>query len=100
MTMKVRNDTYNLRDRSPAYEQIQYPSEAAYLQPAQEDDEQPPQPELLDEPDEALLDDLPIPKRDRSFSVFSEPHFPQATAGFDPKTSFSNSALQSLQRYS
>jgi len=71
-----------------------------YVQPAQDDDEQPPQPELPDEPDELLLDDRPMPKRDRSFSVLSEPHFSQVTAGFDPKTSFSNPALQALQRYS
>jgi hypothetical protein len=67
------------------------------LQPAQEDAEQPPQPEL---PEEASPEDLPMPKRDRSFSVLSEPHFSQIIAGFDPKTSFSNSALQALQRYS
>jgi len=73
---------------------------AAYLQPAQDDAEQPPQLELPDEADEALPDDLPMPKRDRSFSVFVEPHCSQITAGFDPKTSFSNSALQALQRYS
>jgi hypothetical protein len=73
---------------------------AAYLQPAQDDDEQPPQPELLVGPEEVLLDDLPMPKRDRSFSVFSEPHFSHVTTGCCPKTSFSNSALQSLQRYS
>ncbi len=70
---------------------------AAYLQPAQDDDEQPPQPALPGEPEDALLDDLPVPKRDMSFSVLAEPHFSHATAGFDPKTSFSNSALQSLQ---
>jgi hypothetical protein len=71
-----------------------------YLQPAHEEEEQPPQFELPDELGEALLDDLPMPKRDRSFSVFSEPHFSHVTIGFDPKTSFSNPALQSLQRYS
>ncbi len=68
-----------------------------YLQPAQDDDEQPPQPALLGEPEDALLDDLPMPKRDMSFSVLAEPHFSHATAGFGPKTSCSNPALQSLQ---
>ncbi len=71
------------------------PPGAAYLQPAQDDAEQPPQPELPDEPDEALLDDLPMPKRDRSFPVFVEPHFSHATSWSDPKTSFSKSPLQS-----
>ena len=71
---------------------------AHYLQPAQEDDEQPPQPELLLEaPDEALLAAFPRPKRDMSLSVFFEPHFSQLISGFDPKTSFSNSAPQALQ---
>jgi|GEM_PF-3467868 len=69
-----------------------------YLHPAQEEEEQPPQPELLLEaPDAGPLEDLPMPNRDMSFSVFFEPHFSQATSGFDPKTSFSKSALQSLQ---
>jgi len=69
-----------------------------YLQPAQEEEEQPPHPEPLTEgPDDDAPDDLPMPKRDMSFSVFTEPHFSQATSGFDPKTSFSKSTLQSLQ---
>jgi hypothetical protein len=68
-----------------------------YLQPAQEDEEHPPQPEPPGESEEALFDDLPMPKRDRSFSVFAEPHFSHSTTGFAPKTSFSNPALQSLQ---
>jgi hypothetical protein len=68
------------------------------LHPAQDEDEQPPQPELLLEAlEEALLEDLPIPKRDMSLPVFSEPHFSQATSGFAPKTSFSKSAPQALQ---
>jgi hypothetical protein len=70
------------------------------LQPAQDDDEQPPQPELPEEPEGALLDERPMPKRDRSFSVFSDPHFSHVTTGLAPKTSFSNSALQLVQRYS
>lgn len=41
-----------------------------------------------------------MPKRDMSFSVFFDPHFSQATSGFDPKTSFSKSVLQALQWYS
>lgn len=67
-----------------------------YLHPAQDEEEQPPQPEPLED-DEGLLEDLPMPKRDMSFSVFFEPHFSQTTLGFDPKTSFSKFALQSLQ---
>jgi len=73
---------------------------SSYLQPAQDEEEHPPQPELPPEEDEGPLVDLPVPKRDMSFSVFFEPHFSHATSGFDPKTSFSKSALQSLQRYS
>jgi hypothetical protein len=38
-----------------------------------------------------------MPKRDMIFSVFFDPHFSQATSRFDPKTSFSNSALHALQ---
>jgi hypothetical protein len=67
------------------------------LHPAQDEEEQPPQPELLLEDDEEPLEELPMPNRDISFSVFFEPHLSQATSGFDPKTSFSKSALQSLQ---
>jgi hypothetical protein len=68
------------------------------LHPAQDEEEQPPQPELLPvEEDELPDEELPIPKRDMSFSVFFEPHLSQATSGFDPKTSFSKSVLQSLQ---
>ena len=65
-------------------------------QPEHDDDEQPPQPELP-EPDEDEPDDLPMPKRDRSFSVRSEPHTSHTTCGLDPKTSFSKSAPQALQ---
>ncbi len=68
------------------------------MHPSQDEDEQPPQPELLlEDADVELFEDLPMPKRDMSFSVFLEPHLSQATSGFDPKTSFSKSALQSLQ---
>jgi len=70
-----------------------------YLQPAHDEDEQPPQPELLDGLSDVLAD-FPMPKRDRSFSVLSEPHFSQLIGGFAPKTIFSNTALQALQRYS
>jgi hypothetical protein len=67
------------------------------VHPAQEEEEQPPQPELPLEEDDELLEDLPMPKRDMRFSVFFAPHFSHTTSGFDPKTSFSKSALQSLQ---
>ncbi len=66
----------------------------SYLQPAQEDEEQPPQPELGEEDP---VDDRPMPNRERRFSVLSDPHFSQATAGLAPKTSFSKSAPQALQ---
>jgi len=46
------------------------------LHPAQEDDEHPPQPELLREPFEGL----PMPNFERRFSVSFEPHFGQATS--------------------
>jgi hypothetical protein len=67
------------------------------LHPAQDEEEQPPQPELPLEEGGEMLEDLPMPKRDISFSVFFEPHFSHSTSGFDPKTSFSKSASQSLQ---
>jgi hypothetical protein len=70
------------------------------LQPAQDDEEQPPQPELPLEEDDVLPEDLPMPKRDMSFSVLDEPHFSHKTSGFAPKTSFSKSALQAVQWYS
>jgi hypothetical protein len=69
-----------------------------YLQPAQDEEEQPPQPEPDEKDgDDGPLVDRPMPKRDRSFSVFAEPHFSQVTAVLAPKTSFSKSALQELQ---
>jgi hypothetical protein len=71
---------------------------AHYLQPAQDEDEQPLQPEpLFEDADDELPEDLPMPNRDMSFSVFFEPHCSQHTSGCVPKTSFSKSALQSLQ---
>ncbi len=70
-----------------------------HLQPAQDEDEHPLQPDPLGGFDDALAD-LPMPKADRSFSVLSEPHFSQLTFGLAPKTSFSNSTLQVLHRYS
>jgi len=71
------------------------------LQPAQDDEEQPPQPELPPgELDVDPLEDLPKPKRDRSFSVLFDPHFSHRISVVEPKTSFSKSALQSLQWYS
>jgi len=68
-----------------------------HLHPAQDDDEQPPQPELLEEVEDGALEDLPMPKRDISLPVFFEPHCSQATSGFNPKTSFSKFAPQALQ---
>jgi hypothetical protein len=56
-----------------------------YLHPAQEDDEQLPQPELPPDPS----DDLPMPNFERRFCVSFDPQFGQRTSGFDPKTSFS-----------
>jgi len=67
------------------------------LHPAQDEDEQPPQPELPEGLEDGALEDLPIPKRDISLPVFFDPHFSQATSGFDPKTSFSKSAPHALQ---
>jgi hypothetical protein len=51
-----------------------------HLHPAQDEEEQPPQPELLEELGDGVLEDLPIPKRDISLPVFLEPHFSQATS--------------------
>jgi hypothetical protein len=65
-------------------------AERVYLHPAQEDDEQPPQPELLREPSE----DLPMPNFESRFSVSFDPHFGHRTSGFEPKTSFSKHSLQ------
>jgi hypothetical protein len=55
------------------------------LHPAQEEEEQPPQPELPPEPSE----DLPMPNLESRFVVSREPQEGQITSGFDPKTSFS-----------
>jgi hypothetical protein len=71
---------------------------AGYLQPAQDDDVQLPQPELPPEGSvEEALEDRPMPKRDISLLVFFDPHFSQPAAGFDPVTSFSKSAPHALQ---
>ncbi len=67
------------------------------MQPAQEDDEQPPQEEPLEEPEDEEPEDLPMPKRDMSFSVLFDPHFSHATAGLEPYTSFSKSRPQAVQ---
>ncbi len=56
-----------------------------YLHPAQEEEEQPPQPELPPEP----LEDLPMPNLESRFVVSREPQEGQSTSGSDPKTSFS-----------
>jgi hypothetical protein len=66
-----------------------------YLQPAQDDEVQPPQPELL--LDAPPLADLPMPKRDRRLLVFFDPHFSHTTSGLAPNTSFSKAAPQALQ---
>ena len=69
-----------------------------YLHPEQEEAEQPPHPELApDAGNEDPLEDRPMPKRDMSFSVFLEPHFSHRISVVDPYTSFSKSALQSVQ---
>jgi len=68
-----------------------------HLHPAQDEDEQPPQPELSEELEDGALEDLPMPKRDISLPVLFEPHFSQVTSEFDPNTSFSKSAPQVLQ---
>jgi hypothetical protein len=60
------------------------------LHPAQDDAEQPPQPELPPEPSE----DLPMPNFESRFSVSFDPHFGHRTSGFEPKTSFSKHSLQ------
>jgi len=71
------------------------------LQPAQEEDVHPPQPEPPPEKSlEEAFEDLPMPKRDMRLFVFFEPHFSQAISAGDPKTSFSKSVLQALQWYS
>jgi hypothetical protein len=57
------------------------------LHPAQDVEEQPPQPEPAPDPS----DDLPMPNLESRFSVSCDPHFGQMTSGFEPKTSFSNS---------
>jgi hypothetical protein len=68
-------------------------SYAAYLHPAQDEDEQPPHPEPLDVSEDGEVDDLPMPNFDRRFSVFCDPHVGQTTSGFDPNTSFSKQQL-------
>jgi len=70
-----------------------------HLQPAQDDAEQPPQPELDDEDDESL-EPLPKPNFERRFSVSDDPHFGQTTSGFAPKTSFSKSCRHLMHWYS
>ena len=64
----------------------------AYLHPAQEEDEHPPQPELPPEPSE----DLPVPKRERRLVVSFDAQVGQMTSDVDPKTSFSQQQLQAL----
>lgn len=66
------------------------------MQPAHEDEEQPPQPDPEDEPS----DDLPIPNLDRRFAVCSELQAGQTTLGFCPKTIFSKEMPHFLHSYS
>lgn len=66
-----------------------------HLHPEQDEEEHPPQPELPEDSDEPL--DRPMPNRDIFFSVLSDPHFSHVTTGYDPNTSFSNSALHAMQ---
>jgi hypothetical protein len=83
-----------LRDKSVSFFQER---ETSYLHPAQDEDEHPPHPEPDDDADSDDPPERPMPKRDSRFSVRSDPHFSQATAGFAPNTSFSKSTLQALQ---
>jgi hypothetical protein len=53
-----------------------------HLHPAQEEEEQPPHPEL-DAEDESL-EPLPIPNFESRFSASTDPHFGQTTSGFEP----------------
>jgi hypothetical protein len=69
------------------------------LHPAQEDDEQPPHPELADEDDESP-EPLPKPNFESRFSASGDPHCGQTTSGFEPKTSFSKHSLQAAHWYS
>jgi len=69
------------------------------LHPAQEDEEQPLQPEPDDE-ENVSPKPLPMPNRDIRFFVFLEPHFGQATSGFEPKTSFSKQLWHLMHWYS
>jgi len=87
---------------SPVIEARRRPTPAVsldyiYLHPAQDDDEQPPQPALPPEASAADLPDPPRPKLDMSFSVFSEPQHSHRTRVCRPKTSFSKEASQALQ---
>jgi len=61
--------------------------EVFYLHPAQDDAEQPPQPEPDDE--EASPEPFPMPNFDNRLVVSCELQLGQWTSGFDPKTSFS-----------
>ncbi len=64
----------------------------AYLHPAQEEEEQLPQPELPPEPSE----DFPMPNFESRLVVSREPQLGQTTSGFAPKTSFSKQQLHLL----
>jgi hypothetical protein len=64
------------------------------LHPAQDDEEQPPQPLLSDEPEDGAAEDRPMPNFESRFCVSFEPQFGHVTSGLDPKTSFSKQQLQ------
>jgi hypothetical protein len=67
------------------------------LHPAQDDDEQPPQPEL---PPPVPSDDLPMPNFESCFCVSFDPQEGQTTSGLAPKTNFSKQHLHFTHRYS
>jgi len=73
---------------------------SCYPQPAQDEDEQPPQPDLPEVPDEDPVEDFPMPNFDSRFSVSCEPQLGHTTSGFDPNTSFSKQLQHFAHWYS
>ena len=65
------------------------------MQPAQDDAEQPPQPDP-DEEEGVPVDPFPIPNCESRLVVSAAPQDGQRTSGFDPKTSFSKQHWQLL----
>jgi hypothetical protein len=53
------------------------------LQPAHDDEEQPPHPEP-DDGEDGSPEPLPKPNFESRFSAFGESHFGQTTSGFEP----------------